>query len=226
MQDPLLRSQAPAIATLMFAFITVKKGAGHLLTDGMNALRGRKCPLAYTPNLAHPQGNPNTRYIQHRCRTYRELTSFLRLSVSDSLRQSAGWPRAALNKPDLLDPDLETAKANQRPPLQALPGQERPTGNGRPFPSRSRRTERRRRCARRDRSQPEIVVALVRTGSARHPEPWSAPGISGHGRRTEPQVTPPSPLPPRTAKQHEAGFEPLLRHPPAMVAGHGCPLAL
>ena len=56
---------APAVATLMLAFATGV--LGHLLTDGMNALRGRNCPPAYTPNVTQPQENLNARHIQHRC---------------------------------------------------------------------------------------------------------------------------------------------------------------
>jgi hypothetical protein len=46
-----------------------------------------------------------------------------------------GMATTASTQPDLLTPDLEAAKADQRPALQALPGQKRPTGHGRPIPS-------------------------------------------------------------------------------------------
>jgi hypothetical protein len=63
-----------------------------------------KCPSAYTRNLTQSQGKPNRRHIQCRRRSYVELASFLRSSVSDAIRQSAGWPRAALNASELPQP--------------------------------------------------------------------------------------------------------------------------
>jgi hypothetical protein len=52
------------------------------------------------------------------------------------------------------NPDLEDAKADQRPALQALLGQKRPTGHGRPIPSPAAETERRRRPGTEGRSRP------------------------------------------------------------------------
>jgi hypothetical protein len=72
----------------------------------------------------------------------------------------------------LLNPHLQAAKADQRPALQALPGQKRPTAHARPIPSPVAEHRAPQAPAhRRDRSQPEIVVALVRAGSARHRKP-------------------------------------------------------
>jgi hypothetical protein len=64
----------------------------------------------------------------------------------------------------------------------------------------------RRRRPQPDGRQPRSA-ARYRAGSARHRNPWSTPGASGHDRRTRTAVTRPAPLRPRAAKQHEAGFE-------------------
>jgi hypothetical protein len=70
-----------------------------------------------------------------------QLRSLLRLSVLEGIRQSAGWPRAASTQPDLPHPGPRGRQGRPaaRPP--SPPGEKRPTGHGRPIPSRSRKTE-------------------------------------------------------------------------------------
>ena len=109
-----------------------------------------------------------------------------------------------------LNPDPEAAKADQAACPPSPPAQEsaNPGTADRSRP-RSRSTERRRHPRTEGPEPAEIVVALVRAGSARHrnPGPRRAPAVTTGAQ--EPQVTRPSPLPPGTAKQQRAGFEPL-----------------
>jgi hypothetical protein len=99
------------------------------------------------------------------------------LSVSEAIRQSAGWPRAASTQPDLPRPGprgrqgrpaalpsrAETAnRARQADPV---------TGRGGPSAAGVR--------ARREPEPAVIVVALVRAGSVRHRKPLV---LGGHQR--------------------------------------------
>jgi hypothetical protein len=109
-----------------------------------------------------------------------QLRSLLRLSVSEAIRQSAGWPRAASTQPDLPQsgPRGRQGRPAAHPP--SPPGQKRPTGHDRPIPSPVAED----RCAagvhaRREPEPAAIVVALVRAGSVRHRKPLV---LGGHER--------------------------------------------
>ncbi len=106
------------------------------------------------------------------------------MSISGPIGQSAGWPRASPEQPDLLNPDLEAAKARPAATLQALPGRtatrQRQTD---PVPGSQRTRGAADARARANRSQPVIVVAWSAPGTHGTGNPWSAPGTSGHGRR-------------------------------------------
>jgi len=115
---------APAVATLVLAFAI--RVVGHLLTDGMNPLLGRKLPACL-----HAKRDTTARKPEHvaypaqmlkLCRTHESL----RLSVSNAVHQSAGMATDRLNTAGPSSTrGLEAAKADQRPALQALPGRNR-----------------------------------------------------------------------------------------------------
>jgi hypothetical protein len=146
------------------------------------------------------------RHIQHSCRSCVELGSLLRLSGSEPIRQSAGWPRAASTQPDLQD--LEAAKADQGPPLQALPGQKSANRIRQADPAPGRETEPRRRPgtegtgAGRDRGRPRPRRVrthrepLVPTGHQRSPPHTGTAGRAAFTTTSS------------DGKLHGAGFEP------------------
>jgi hypothetical protein len=142
-----------------------------------------RCPPAYTPNFTQPQGNPNTRHIQHRYRSYVELTSFEIVCIRPlyaNLRDSHEPP----SQPDLPHPGPKGRQGDQQPAPPSPPWTETANRHGRPVPPLV--AENRAPPAsphRGDRSQPAIVVALVRARSARHRKHLV---LAGHHRAPPP----------------------------------------
>jgi hypothetical protein len=130
----------------------------------------------------------------------------------EGIRQSAGWPRAASTQPDLPHPGPRGRQGRPAAHPPSPPGEKRPTGHGRPIPSRSRRTECRRRPrtegtgAGRDRGRPGPRWVRAASETAGHRR-----ARAGTAGEPESQVTGHSPQRPQTTKQHGAGFEPLTR---------------
>jgi hypothetical protein len=101
----------------------------------------------------------------------------LRLSVSEALRQSARMHEPPSTQPEPPQPDPKATTADQAACLQALQPRNRPTGTADRSRPRSRSTERRRHPRTEGPEPAEIVVALVRAGSARHRTPLV---LAGH----------------------------------------------
>lgn len=201
---------APAVATLM---LPSQVGVvGHLLIAGMNPLRGRKLPACLHAKRDTTARKPEHAAYPAQMLKLRRTHEFPEIVVIERCTPICGM---ATSRPStagpFLNPDLEAAWADQRPALQALPG----AGFGRPETadrSRPRIAEDRSAAGSRPRRRPEPARDRgrpVRTESARHRNPWSLRAAGGHGRhtRTAGQMGH-APPPPRTANQHEAGFEP------------------
>jgi hypothetical protein len=182
--------------------------AGHLLTDGRMRYGAANCPPTHTPNVTQPQGKPNARHIQHRCLSCVELTSFLRLSASAAIRQICGIATNRLSTAGPPQPGPRGARADQRPALQALPGRNRPTGNGRPLRPWSRRTERRRRPPTEGTGASPDHGSPGPRGCARHRKPLVPAGRQRSRPRTRTARHTASAALASDAKQHEPGSNP------------------
>jgi hypothetical protein len=138
-QDPLLRSSAPAIATLVLAFAT--RTAGHLLTDGRMPYGAANCPPIHTPNVTQPQRNPNTWHIQHRCCSYVELMSFREIVCIERSTPICGRYEPPSHSRTFPNPDLgpqgRPVAYLSKPPRAGI-GQPGTADRSRPRPRRTR----------------------------------------------------------------------------------------
>ena len=141
----------------------------------MNALRGRKLPACL-----HAKRDPTARKPKHaaypaqmlklrRTHEFPDIFGIERCTpICGDGREPPQHSRIFLN------PDLEAATADQQPALQALPGRNRPTGNRRPIPSRSRRTGAPQAAVpRRALSIGSQRSPTVSNGRCRRPPTWS-----------------------------------------------------
>jgi hypothetical protein len=143
----------------------------------------------------------------------RRTHEFPEIVCIERCTQSAGWPRTASTPPDLPQPGPRSRQGRPAtrppsPPRQESANRKRQTDPVPVAEDRSAAGGRPRRGPEpaRDRGRPG--PRRVRTPS-RTPGPYRAPAVTAGGQDL--QVTRYSPLRPRTAKQHEVGFEPLTR---------------
>ena len=81
--------EAPAVATLMLAFAI--RTAGHLLTDGMNALRGRKLPACLHAKLDTTATKPEHAAYPAQMLKLRRTHEFPRPSISSQVKKLCGY---------------------------------------------------------------------------------------------------------------------------------------
>jgi hypothetical protein len=186
MRDQGLRSSSARVATLVLAFAV--RVLGHPLTDGMNALTGRKLPTFLRAKLhttarkpqhaAYPAEMPKLRRTQE----FPEIVCIGRYTPICWMTTSR--PQ---HQPDLPQPRPEAATADQRACLQqALPGQE--TANQKrqtdPIPGGGGPERRRRPRTEGTGASSRSCSPWSAPGPHAIQNPWSAPGTSGRGRRT------------------------------------------
>jgi hypothetical protein len=204
MQDQVLRCIAVVKHQQLLRSCCLRSKNGRSPPAQMDeCLRSRKVPTRLHAQTWHnPHGNRKHAAHPAQMPKLRKTHEFPEIVCIGRYTPICWIIMSPSTQPDLPQPGLEAANADQRPASPSPPRAE--TANRKrqtaPVPGRGGPSAAGTR-ARRDRSQPVIVIALVRAGSAATENPWSAPGISGHHRRTRPQVTRHSPLRPRTAKQ-------------------------
>ena len=172
---------------LVFAIRVV----GHLLTDGMNPLRGRKVPACLHTKLDTTARKPEHAAHPAQMLKLRRTPEFPEIVCIERCTPICGIATNRLNTAGpFLNPDLEAAKADQRPALQALQagiGQPETADRFHPGhrgPKRRRRPRMEGPQPARDRGRPG--PRRVRTPS-RTPGPCRAP--AGRAGGQEPQVT-------------------------------------
>jgi hypothetical protein len=152
--------------------------------SGMRAVRTRKssrCRGLLRRARVHIEPNRRVEGISSTdARSCVQLRSLLRLSVSEAMRQSAGWPRAASTQPDLPRPG---PRGRQGRPAAHPPSPPRAETANRAWQADPVAVAEDRSAAGvRARREPEpavIVVTLVRAGSVRHRKPLV---LGGHER--------------------------------------------
>jgi hypothetical protein len=189
MQDQVLGSSSTS-GCYARACLSVKMSrvVGHLLTDGMNALRGRK-----VPSYLHAKLHTTARKPEHasypaqmlKLRRTNEFPENVYIGPLYATLRDAHEPPS--HSRTFLNPGLWAPTADHRPAPPSPPGQKRPTGQGRPIPIPGRGgLERRRRPAQRE-PKPPVIVVLVRAGSACHRKPLVR---AGHQRARRPDKNP------------------------------------